>query len=851
MSEQEHQPHLVLTVPLEVWTCTLSVREFNEHAPFEAFVAHTALLMSDLQRLKQAVGGRLPAATLAELSRRNVLNIQPDGTILKGDVIEGVGVEFHALESFLERAHSSEENITVARNLLTGTFHPMRECSSTYEMKPGDTRLVGGWEHVDHDPGVGEILRPVQGRLQAQFDMRLRDLHSATELVSVDVEPSEIDIAFTWGQRSDGTQMARAHRASEALGVSILDAGIVEELRPKRLTTDVQREWEMAPELVALEAIDTASKYLRACERGLGEATWETAQSLLQDAATCSTKALESILEETSDPRLDAVESIVGTEWEQWEAVHDVLRSATSRAVVLSAFTHEGFADAVAERMNEAVPEGASVLLLSGEPNRINEPEFGTKLGRYVRALNHHGCEVPLLSHTTSKATHAKFVISDTGEVWLGSCNLLSAAPESWVIETAIRAKSANLAASLLDWAKENELVEDGARSFVDEMCTSLHLVATTETHECTSEKNILRQCRNIVELKHLDRKSSRKARGHLLILTKVFRAISERPRWALVSTAEHRPLLLHLVRTSRKSMSIGSDGVSKQGLDRSLIHELGQRPMAISQRASKYSVNVFWGRHDKNHIPQRDRESNVNAGVQIHALREAMREANASGGDFRCLFQPHSSSKPMMTHAKFASMDGLRILVTSDNLLSFGDDEELSTDASELGILIDHPRSAREVVADMQFYIPETQDRDNRDRWYARVAAIAKQHRGQKIPVCDVIEGLIQIAQSSEQATSDFFNLVDNYRPGGKPLPTDCVPYQLIHEAENDGYVSIKYSTGSGKKKQKSGLSKESRNVPMDDERLRHVVVSMPNGSNVWRKKHAKEKQKNDATVA
>jgi len=270
---------------------------------------------------------------------------------------------------------------------------------------------------------------------------------------------------------------------------------------------------------------------------------------------------------------------------------------------------------------------------------------------------------------------------------------------------------------------------------------------------------------------------------------------------------------------------------------------------MAIPHRASKYSVNVFWGRHDKNHIPRRDKEANVNAGVQIHALRGAMRDANTSGGDFRCLFQPHSSLKPMMTHAKFASMDGLRILVTSDNLLSFGDDEELSTDASELGILIDHPRSAREVVADMQFYIPETQDRYNRDRWYARVAAIAKQHRGQKIPVCDVIEGLIQIAQSSEQATSDFFNLVDNYRPGGKPLPTDCVPYQLIHEAENDGYVSIKYSTGSGKKKQKSGLSKESRNIPMDDERLRHVVVNMPNGSNVWRKKRAKEKQENDAT--
>ena len=55
-----------------------------------------------------------------------------------------------------------------------------------------------------------------------------------------------------------------------------------------------------------------------------------------------------------------------------------------------------------------------------------------------------------------------------------------------------------------------------------------------------------------------------------------------------------------------------------------------------------------------------------------------------------------------METHAKMFIVDDLRLMITSDNTLSFGDTESERGDAGELGIMIDHPRLARQTRGSM-----------------------------------------------------------------------------------------------------------------------------------------------------
>ncbi len=138
-------------------------------------------------------------------------------------------------------------------------------------------------------------------------------------------------------------------------------------------------------------------------------------------------------------------------------------------------------------------------------------------------------------------------------------------------------------------------------------------------------------------------------------------------------------------------------------------------------------------------------------------------------------------------------------------------------------------------MVADMQFWTPKTQDPYNRDRWYGRVGAIAKRYDGIRIPATQAIEELTLLAKSSDITTDDFFVLVSSFKIKGEQMPVEFVPYQLIQEAEKDGFVYMNFSVGNGKKKQKSGLTKMDRNIAMDDGSLERVVIRSPRASDAW----------------
>ena len=841
MSDQATTGRMVVRVPIEIWTCTLAVRTENYDAPVEAFLTRCALEAGDFRALREAFGATLPVATLARLEQRGVLNVSPKGGFSPGPMLEDMETTYEAIRTCLARSNDEHVDIKVVRNLLTGAFHKIGVCANEHVMQAGDARLDGDWPHHPKEATVVDVVTPYRGALQRQFDMSTKDLYAALELRHHEREAKELDLAFTWSVKSDGTKMARASINGNTLAVDLLDAGVIRELRPQREGSEVRRSWELAPELQALEAVDTAAKYIRACEKNAGDVRWEVAADLTEGAVAACEHAL-ALVEQGTETRLNHVETVVGTEWEQWNVVDRVIGSSRSKCVMLSAFTHDGFADAVAGRLSTSLPDKAAILLLSGEPNRINEPEFQKKMPAYLKALRRDGCESNIIAQLTEKATHAKFVVSDAGECWIGSCNLLSAAPDSWVMETGIHARDHRLALSVLEWALTEGLVQGEAKSFVDAMVATMAGTSTTAWALKSQVRNdVGKFCGYLTELGRIGPATCGKAKSYLNVLGRILRSIAERPRWVLVNTAEHRPLMLDLVRSARKSISIGSDGVSQQGLDRALMLDISERPGQVEHRTTRFQVNMFWGRHDPEHIPKRDKEATTAAGSLVHELRGAVRQQDQGARGLRTQFQPFKSSKPMMTHAKFIAVDGVRALVTSDNLLSFGDDEERSTDASELGILLDHPRSAKELVADMQFFIPETQNDFSRDRWYGRIGAIARRYDGRSVSASQVIEELTRIAQSNEAATEDFFTMVSNHKVRGQQLAVEYVPYQMIQEAEKDGFVTVQYSIKEGGKKKTSGLKPRDRNIAMDDKRLAAVAVRTPGPTHAWRKEDSK----------
>ena len=60
-----------------------------------------------------------------------------------------------------------------------------------------------------------------------------------------------------------------------------------------------------------------------------------------------------------------------------------------------------------------------------------------------------------------------------------------------------------------------------------------------------------------------------------------------------------------------------------------------------------------------------------------------------------------------METHAKIFIVDDVRLMITSDNTLSFGDTEAERGDAGGVGIVIDHPRLALQARGSMEAWLP------------------------------------------------------------------------------------------------------------------------------------------------
>jgi phosphatidylserine/phosphatidylglycerophosphate/cardiolipin synthase-like enzyme len=825
-----------VTVPVEIWTCVISVSH-NPHAEAEAIVVEAMASAGSLEKWTKAYKGRAPFRTLSALVKSGALSVNQSGDVLPSEeVIESIRED--KLVDLLRRSGGKRMEIRVVRDLLTGYFHPpdvMQDVASDttgISIRP-DAVVRHRQESDDLSKiSVSNVIRPVSGRVGYSFGMSSADVLGGSTLLNVESREAEARVTYGWHKRMDGVVVPVVN-GNNSLAQHILDKKTIPELGVVSKEREVKREWPPSPELEALAKLDIARKNIRRVQKGHAKVGDEYLHSLVKDALE-TTKSAISAIETEKSPRLDSVDAIVGTEFEQWNSVQAVISSAKERCVLLSAFTHEKFADEASERISDSLGEGCQILLLSGEPDRINEPGFAERTKAYGERLMKEGLGGGRFRlGVTKRASHAKFVISDTGMVWIGSCNLLSAAPSSWVLETGLLIEDKRVASEIINHVIEEGWLHEQDLDFVSRMISE----APNEAYnfEFKPTKKLRKRIKDL-ELGLQQGKESRSDNMRMIdYLMSDLREIAERPRWFIIKTEQHRPAMLDLIRQSRKRITIGSDGVRERGLDLSTIREISSRPADAENRASKFAVQIFWGRQDPSHVKKSDEEIKE-AGARIKLLRQEVWKhdkggKNAPRGALRAKFLPDRSLDPMLTHSKFISVDDERLLLTSDNLLSFSDDEGWESDARELGILIDSPRITRLMRGEMELLTPTCRDHWQRGRWHSAIASAVSECGGDRVPVDEVMESLSSRIRNSSQLTEDWFNMCENMNRTYNSEKSEVV-FSLIREAEKDGLVFVHMP--------RSLKNYRWKNLSHDADRFKLIRLSLPHGSPGWRRRRA-----------
>ena len=190
----------------------------------------------------------------------------------------------------------------------------------------------------------------------------------------------------------------------------------------------------------------------------------------------------------------------------------------------------------------------------------------------------------------------------------------------------------------------------------------------------------------------------------------------------------------------------MASDGLRSNGLDKATINK-------IHQRASKSgaTVQIWWGRHTPYSKPydDTDKRGRKEAKSRLSELR------NLANKEKRWKLIPRYYVEPMETHAKLFIIDDYRLMITSDNTLSFGDTESERGDAGELGMMIDHMRLPIQTRGSMELWLPkEAKISGDSVRWWALLGeevTASTEYSSQRISLIDTLDSMIERIESNE----------------------------------------------------------------------------------------------------
>jgi len=633
------------------------------------------------------------------------------------------------LEALSRSSHSSvsgkgDFSTPIIRDLWMGEYWRVSEISSSLDAakKGSVTPVELGVPRINDATAkdeVADIAKPILGYLVNQSGVPRDQILSRTRLEGISPEEEVVHLRARVVLRQD--KAGRKYWVWDEGAFQKLIANHIQELpgfemQESELTESIQ-SWPYSPEIKALKRFKKSRNEKQALE------------------------ILDSIREQIKQdkrPRLESVRQVVGFRQDMWDAAQVVIKSASKRTLILSSFSNSNYAEDVTDILAESVGEKSTETLLSfGEPDRGRSPEDIDVTKQYITSLSKDN-RFNLKGGISPKSSHAKVILSDTGKVFICSCNLFSGSLESGVLESGLLIRDIECARSILDILFEEDWISEETSKEAEKIRSDLEKIHSEPVSFHQSRK--LSKIRSSIKRGHHSQAFSE--------LETLLMQISERPVWSLIRTLEHRPLMADCIERFGGRLVMASDGLRSNGLDKATINRIGQRATE-----SKSTVHIWWGRHAPGSKPfnERDKRGRKEASNRLNELRKLI------GGN-NWWFLPRKSNQPMETHAKLFIVDDTRLIITSDNTLSFGDTETERGDAGELGIMIDHPRLAIQTRGSMEMWLPkDAVTKGDLVRWWALLGEEISHYcevPSERIPLQIALDYFIQRIESSDYLT-------------------------------------------------------------------------------------------------
>lgn len=545
------------------------------------------------------------------------------------------------------------------------------------------------------------LLKPYQAQLSRLLDV---DYHSVPKRVNlsadIKVESAVVECEFWSRENKDGDQRWIPSSRNCPLSKKLIAK------HPLLKNTHQESKISNGSGLTSeFEILNRVRVFRELNFRDNEQLAWQEGVLLAHEIGLLL-KQYNEELNQKDNNRLQYVEPVVGTEQQQWDAAERILFGAEKDVLILSAFSNIQCADSIKDRIDsvsESRETELNIHMRVGEPDRINEADYIDRTNRFAEKLG-------VTVHPTTTPSHAKFVISDTGMFWIGSCNLLSSTPGSWNAEVGVFVDDSFAAVKLL------QLVAPWFRSQdqkVIERITSTLSIRNSPEHQKRDFCLTIAESLSKFTIPEEDSKSTQKTeKKRLFSLIKEAMSFigkaQKNPNYSFLLTEQHRSFLIDNLAIAERNISLASDQLRPNGLDLTLENLIvGKFEEAVAHENQRFDFRIFWGRQ----FPKKEFQGkDILAGQELlQALRKKIRKVLKRNPQRNCgSFSPNGINGPMGNHAKFLIVDSRRVLITSLNLTGGKSEEFDSLDATELGLAIDSPFLANVIQGEMDLMMPQ-----------------------------------------------------------------------------------------------------------------------------------------------
>ena len=704
------------SIPCEILEFDIEIISERAHPEMEAV---GILLHQESETLDQ---NSLPVSLISRLIRKGL--IQSDSLEFSSNdtsLLDNLSTE-ELVNNLLQRREREVTTVRVVRDRMFGTLSTVKNMHSSNKdgLYPSIQceSSVPSFENLSpKNRNFFALIEPHKRRLSRMLDVDLHEVSKKINLVG-EIRVSDAEMTRQFSQRE--TKEGSMKWVSSIKGYDLLSAKLMQtqpELKLQEEQHSIQTDWQLPTEQRLMAILSEHNP------KGKGNDPKSKHIQIFQHRTTQIIKLLEDLLSEftNGDNRLTSVLPVVGTEDQQWSAAIEVIKSGKNDTLFLSAFSNTNFVQDVRNTIESEDIANSNVIHFSvGEPDRVNERDYQDRTQQYSEML---GKKVT----TTEIPSHAKFVVSDTGKFWIGSCNLLSSSPGSQIAETGVLVDDPKAALLLLmhveNWFREDEF------KAIQRMKLALSKMNAEPSLEIEELKSLISTAKAFVDNSETNR--GRKEYNKLANSVKQFlKKIKSKPHFVFLTTEEHRSFVIDSIALAQTSIALASDQLRPTGFDLTIRNLILKKYDKSNPTFSHFETRIYWGRQwDKS--PHLDEEVEE-ARKLVDSLRKECKFAirrNAPtkkrGKEVR--FFPRHTQGPMSNHSKFLIQDGYRTLVTSLNLFGGKSEEFDKADATELGIVVDCSRVAEILEGEMDLMMG-TEFIDRRTKYLKRMFRAALQ---------------------------------------------------------------------------------------------------------------------------